>query len=196
MYYGPPCSNLLICCSGSDVYKRKRKYLSLHCHKCAQGHVGVLKTLTDTVLNSSTQDVDNMMHTSLMRMLSVSTTPQQLLNKFLLQGCKGGLTPLMLAAQGGHAEAVGYLLNIGEERLVAIAAIAWGIPELQSPYSPLGRNSPHFLRCKSSHKSHPSHNKFVCAYSIVGSMCSEMPAFLAFIICLHTLSQRERLLAG
>lgn len=78
--------------------------------------MSVLKTLTDTVLNSSTAEVDRMMRTSMQRMLShITNTPQQLLTRFLMQGSKGGLTPLMLAAQEGHTEAVAYLLSIGEK---------------------------------------------------------------------------------
>ena len=79
----------------------------------SKGHTNVLKTLADIVLNGGA-DVTQMMRSSIKRILSISTTPEKLLQTFLLQGSRGGLTPLMLAAKEGHQEAVAYLLSIGE----------------------------------------------------------------------------------
>ena len=82
-------------------------------HLAAQcGHVRVLQALVDAVLHG--HDVGAMMNSSLRRMLAMTSTPERLLHTLLRQGCRGGLTPLMLASQGGHAEAVAYLLSIGE----------------------------------------------------------------------------------
>ena len=75
----------------------------------AMGHTNVLKTLVDVVLSGGAN-----VASSLRRMLAMSTTSEELLKGFLLQGSGGGLTPLMLAARAGHGEAVAYLLSIGE----------------------------------------------------------------------------------
>jgi ankyrin repeat protein len=77
-----------------------------------RGHVSVLKVLVDVVLH--VQDVPMLLTSTLGRMFSMPPTAERLLKMFLQQGCRGGVTPLMLAARGGHTEAVAYLLSIGE----------------------------------------------------------------------------------
>jgi ankyrin repeat protein len=99
-----------------DVRLMKRRWLSRMSAwhiAAAMGHTNILKTLVDVVLTGGS-NVTAMMNSSLRRMLAMTTTSEELLKGFLLQGSGGGMTPLMLAARSGHGEAVAYLLSLGE----------------------------------------------------------------------------------
>jgi hypothetical protein len=101
-----------------SVTKRKLAW-----HVAAKnGDVPVLEALVDAVLNG--RDAAKL-HASMHRSPGAEDLDPEdrgvLLNAFLRDRCHGGLTPLMLAARGGHLEAVAYLLNLGE----ASCMVAW-----------------------------------------------------------------------
>ncbi len=104
---------------GQDIKLLKRKTLAARMtpwHMAAfWGHASILKALVDLLLNSG-EDTPTLLTSSLRRIVSGRSSPEQLLKVFLHQRSRGGITPLMLAARGGHTEAVAYLLSIGERK--------------------------------------------------------------------------------
>ncbi len=78
------------------------------------GHVGLLCLFGETVRNASPHDFSMVATKRFLKNGAEETSPDQVLQEFL-QLKYSGCTPLILAAQEGHAEAVTCLMELGAD---------------------------------------------------------------------------------